>query len=271
MKHTKKLIPAIGMLLLSACMLVTSTFAWFSMNTTVKATGMSVSAKGDQVYLQIVNSGTAFDDDAAQIIATAQEAFGQNLKPTNVVKSINTPATSCVAYDGGKDFVWVDASSATVDAWQAAGSGYKAVTYNGYALLKSFDIRLNAKAGKTEATAPLKASSVQFTPTEGKDWTSDAFASCVSVLVVCGNNSQLFKQTTAGNFEEVSGSDDYLDAANVAAEGQEAKYVFNNTSGVKVDVYVFFNGDNENCTIANLNNATLNAAGYAVDVFFTCA
>ena len=50
MKLTKKLIPAIGMLMLSAVMLVTSSFAWFSMNENVSVTGMSVTAKGDQVY-----------------------------------------------------------------------------------------------------------------------------------------------------------------------------------------------------------------------------
>ena len=61
MKHTKKLIPAIGMLLLSACMLVTSTFAWFSMNENVTATGMNVVAKGDQVYLQIINPNNTKD------------------------------------------------------------------------------------------------------------------------------------------------------------------------------------------------------------------
>lgn len=40
----KKLIPALAMLLIAAVMLGTSTYAWFSMNTTVTATGMSVTA-----------------------------------------------------------------------------------------------------------------------------------------------------------------------------------------------------------------------------------
>ena len=41
----KKLIPALALLLVSAVMLATSSFAWFSMNTQVTVSGMSVTAK----------------------------------------------------------------------------------------------------------------------------------------------------------------------------------------------------------------------------------
>lgn len=55
MKKFKKLIPAFCMLLVSAVMLGTSTFAWFSMNTSVKATGLEVNAKSNATYLLINN------------------------------------------------------------------------------------------------------------------------------------------------------------------------------------------------------------------------
>lgn len=41
----KKLIPAAGSLMVSACMLATSTYAWFTMNKTVSVTGMEVKTK----------------------------------------------------------------------------------------------------------------------------------------------------------------------------------------------------------------------------------
>ena len=44
MKKTLKLIPAIAMLLISAVLVSTSTYAWFSMNKTVTASGMKVKA-----------------------------------------------------------------------------------------------------------------------------------------------------------------------------------------------------------------------------------
>lgn len=49
----KKLIPAICMTLIAAVMLASSTFAWFSMNTSVTADGMQVAAKSDNTYLLI--------------------------------------------------------------------------------------------------------------------------------------------------------------------------------------------------------------------------
>ena len=54
MKKLKKLIPAFCMLLVSVAMLGTSTFAWFSMNKEVKATGMQITAKSDSLYLLIM-------------------------------------------------------------------------------------------------------------------------------------------------------------------------------------------------------------------------
>ncbi|MBP5209532.1 MAG: hypothetical protein J6125_01595, partial [Clostridia bacterium] len=47
----KKLIPALCLLLISAAMLGTSTFAWFSMNTTVSATNMTVKATASKNLL----------------------------------------------------------------------------------------------------------------------------------------------------------------------------------------------------------------------------
>lgn len=45
MKSMKKLIPAIAMLIISAVLLSTASYAWFSMNKVVTATGMQVEAK----------------------------------------------------------------------------------------------------------------------------------------------------------------------------------------------------------------------------------
>lgn len=58
MKTMKKLIPALAMLLVSAVLLGTSTFAWFSMNRTVTATGMKVKATSSSslVIAQYANS-----------------------------------------------------------------------------------------------------------------------------------------------------------------------------------------------------------------------
>lgn len=73
MKKSLKLIPAIVMLLVSAILVSTTTFAWFSMNTQVTATGMQVTAKSQTTFLLIREtsgvSGATDADKAASIQA----------------------------------------------------------------------------------------------------------------------------------------------------------------------------------------------------------
>ncbi len=75
MKKFRKLVPALCMLLISAVLLGTSTFAWFSMNTTVTATGMQVTAKSNFTYLVIGK--------------TAEEVKGENFNGTKVDFAMN--------------------------------------------------------------------------------------------------------------------------------------------------------------------------------------
>ena len=69
MKKFRKLIPALCMLLVSALFVGTSTYAWFSMNTSVSATNMQVTAKSDNIYLQISQNGkNTYDKTAASTV-----------------------------------------------------------------------------------------------------------------------------------------------------------------------------------------------------------
>jgi hypothetical protein len=62
-KNTRKLLGAIGMLSVSAAMLVSSTFAWFSMNKTVSASTMSISAKSADPIIEMSANGSDFYND----------------------------------------------------------------------------------------------------------------------------------------------------------------------------------------------------------------
>lgn len=64
MKKFKAIVPALAMLLVSAVLLGTSTFAWFSMNDKVLVSGMQITAKSDQHYLIVgsTNDLTALQD-----------------------------------------------------------------------------------------------------------------------------------------------------------------------------------------------------------------
>lgn len=64
MKKFKKLIPALCMLLVSAVLVGTSTYAWFSMQESVTVTGLSVTAQTNDPYLII---GTGDNNTVAKL------------------------------------------------------------------------------------------------------------------------------------------------------------------------------------------------------------
>ena len=261
MKLTKKLLPALGMLALSACMMVTSTFAWFSVNEEVSATGMSVTAVGDQLYLQIVDGASNFTTTDAHKTAVGSVELDTDtgLTPAAVVAkitNIGTGVNSVTPYAGGL-YSWVTNTSDNANVSTAANK-YTDADSTDYYLLNTFKIRLNEKAGETTANNPLKVSSITFTGT------NDAIGKCVSVLVVGETTeadgattsvlAQLWTQDTAGAWSEKG--DGQLTAEDFAYS----------TTPLIVKVYVFFNGEHEYCTINNLTEATNN---YTIGVNFT--
>ncbi len=58
--NIKRLLPAVSLLLLSAVLLSTASFAWFSMNTRVSAEGFKFEAVSDSMFLEISRDGTAW-------------------------------------------------------------------------------------------------------------------------------------------------------------------------------------------------------------------
>lgn len=78
----KKLIPAAGMLALSASMLATSTYAWFTMNKTVNVTGMELKTT---VGSNLLISESANDSTFAKTLSQSRQAL---LEPASTVDGI---------------------------------------------------------------------------------------------------------------------------------------------------------------------------------------
>jgi hypothetical protein len=255
MKISKKLITAIAMLTLSFVMLVTSSFAWFSMNTNVKASGMSVSAKADQLFLQIVKGDGTFKSEEPQVeavinssktemipVTPAKSASGKTLDPLVEAESVlaadsidwffstsDNPADHEAAVD------FADVSD------QLEESGQK------YWSINEFKIRLNPAAGLTTATKPLTCSVNITTATE------DPIATSICVLVVCDENAMLFKQGGTLNSWTKLGKKLTTNA-----------FANPTDQGVTVTAYIFFDGENENCKTNNVKTAA-----YSVDISFS--
>ena len=99
MKKALKLIPALAMLLVSAILVSTTTYAWFSMNNKVTVTGMQVKTK--------VNSNLLIDDVAnghhdSEYVAGITQVRKGILEPASTTDGVNFWYTlpSNVAGDG---------------------------------------------------------------------------------------------------------------------------------------------------------------------------
>ena len=277
MKLTKKLLPALGMLALSACMLVTSTFAWFATNMNVKATGMTVTAKGEQIYLQIIKDSESFTPGADQSVAGATYTHNPDATPAVKIQLLPTSVrtagegSTLSAYTGATAPAWVSAVGKTNVDGSALNNAYENVTgdanaegNNGkYFLKNSFYIRLDPTAGGLTSSA-LRVSSIDLA-TSIQDTTGKNFMKALSVLVVCTIDSGESAQVK-GDIWNYNGTQFVHTAGSTQLSGDTFTVT---DKSAKVDVYVYFDGDNGNCTLAKLAEVT--GATYTVDVNFTVA
>lgn len=173
----KKLIPALAMLLVSAILLGTSTYAWFSMNTEVSATGMQITAKSDSTFLVIVE-GSTFDNTASTTTVTST-ASEKQLYPA-------MPATTLTS-----------ANVATASSWQFAYSddpadytkatGYTACsTLENYVGSETFSIGLNNTSGVDTSSENIKLRTVTLPADTG-----------ISCVVVCGDVIQKYEASSS--------------------------------------------------------------------------
>ncbi len=95
MKKMRKIIPALAMLVLSAVMMSTASFAWFSMNTSVTATGMQVTASaGGDLLISRTSATTGF---------AATVSFS-DVEDKNSLKPVSVSATSVSENDPTPEF-----------------------------------------------------------------------------------------------------------------------------------------------------------------------
>ena len=264
MKKFKKLIPALCMLLVSAVMLGTTTFAWFSMNNRVTASGMQVVAKSDNTYLligtgdnntyqkiQALANGTTADlavtdteakvypsrpaQDTTEVGYLAIDKYNiDGQKVTTAGVAVTTKATAAAATN------WFTASALKSDSSAIDGTSAKQLTadsFGNYVIKKT--VYLTVAAGAN----PAKNLSVKATITgkaAGKNF------SAVKVLVATETGMAI------------------LDSANTTstAIGSDTALI-TSTTVVAVDIYIYYDGNdstvNTNAS-ADLTGATISLA-----------
>lgn len=186
MKNLRKLIPAFAMLLVAAVLLGSSTFAWFSMNTTVTATSMSVTAKSDQTFM-LIKAGHAADAAAVQASKKTEDDalnVSAELLPTAHTATVTNISTA----DAPENWFYKTSDDPSLyggDGHESAATALTALT--GYVLVNEFSVSLAAGANPM---SNIKVGTCTLT-TSG-----DA---AVKVLVATATASEEFGATGSGS------------------------------------------------------------------------
>lgn len=271
------------MLSVSAAMLVSSTFAWFTMNKTVQATNMQVQAKADQGLLinEVSDAGNANWDALAQTnqtegiklhatstantgtwyyaystknssAASAGKGAVSSDLTTDGYKTLGTDNINTVAAVAGsnakQDITWVDANqNGTYDN----GEGYY-VKYTYY--LKSSGDAITCSTGAKSKTLNIKDVTVT-----GNTSSVDLDKALRVAIVVNGKAyiyAPLYDTTSATYYVAAANYDGTTPLDKTVSQPTAMTNIPAVTSdGTEVNVYLYFEGEDTNLKTDNVTSA----------------
>lgn len=240
-KLTRKLFLSVFTALFAVVALGTSTFAWFSMNSTVTSSGMEVQAKTSKNLLisKEANANFGLSVDLGKSTTSMQPATSSDGK--NFFKTTKN-SDSYSDYEIG-DLVDADLSAGTENVHFQKSTVY----------LKS--------ESTTESFTKFYVSSI-----EADFDRLGNLAKSLRVSVVCAGESKIYAPV-AGNTESYTAGKPLVTTTPIKQVYTDANAIsveINNT-GVQVDIYIWFEGQDTNCTSAN---AALQLAAASLTITF---
>ncbi len=240
MKKFKKLIPALCMLLVSAVMLGSTTFAWFSMNNTVTATGMQITADTDNTYLLIGGSTEDLNAIRAKTGAAAKTTAITVTSEQSVVKpSAHETLSSSATPDKASSWYTGSGTSHDSTGYVLDNSTKTFLTdgdFSKYVIKRT--VRL-AVADGSKATGEVKVSLESYVKVGNGEKNQP-----VTVLIVCGTNYVEYKNNVL-----VGASNKIVDSVPT-------------DNYVEVDIYVYYDGNNSE--VYSNNAANLSGASFGL-------
>ena len=264
----KKLIPALCMLLVAACLMGTSTYAWFSAGTTVEATGMKIKAQstgGLAIATSSTKNATLTDANFTSTTADVSTATAWNNGTTTV---------SPVSSYGDK---WYTAKAEAADKYEADGgytsvaastvdtaSGKAGVGYFHHSQVYVKTLNQNAVSGNT---ATLYVSKITISQGSG----GNELEKALRVAFECDGKWVVFAPNQAsgyvGKYSNGTAAVAYgaSDAFVVGVEGTSSTaalddLVYGKDAYTTVNIYLYYEGEDENCKTVyavNLADVTL--------------
>ena len=274
MKRFRKLIPAMCLLLISAMLMGTSTYAWFTMNKTVTAQNMQVKARaeGGIVIKRSITAGAA-----TLTVVDFGSTSAVKLLPTSTKDATDwwhAEAAVSTAKDGigssftkiSDDLTWVDTAPAA--AALGAGSLGAYASGNYYYVYDTFTITPDAQS--SSYTDLWVSQCTVSGATEDLSKSLRIAIVCGSNIVICAPVSGALLTYDVGN----TGTNNCT-AVNTSASGSTpmtksaTTLLYDGlTSSQNVSVYAYFEGEDTNHTTQKLEASTLE--GLTITVKFTC-
>ena len=220
MKLTRKLIPAFVMLLVSAVLMSTASFAWFAMNTNVTATGMQVSANSDSIFLEI--KGT---EDGTTWKTVGTNALNASLFPAAHEDDLTTVA-DITDYNN-----WYYKYSASATDYTSSASPTPLTTFTNYVAHTTYEIRLNPNMVKT--AYDLYVSSITIPENKG-----------ISVIIYCEGSTK-YKEFKATQSTAWASDDDNIADTLTMADANDS---------FTINVYIYIDGTDSNVYTNNAAN-----------------
>ena len=245
MKNTRKLIPAIAMLLLSAVLMSTASFAWFSTNTTATANGMVVKvASATNILISKAQGGTY----------KSTEAFTQEIDNLVPASAVPAKAPNFFYMEAAGNKMIADSSEYGTDSeFAAATAGTQYIAFTSYLKV----------VGETipETIVPAIALTIEKEGVATPITTADSpVYAAFRVLIVYGDTALLYApvagaDATYSPIASVEAKKPTLATTAVSSyskSGEDA--IITNVEAetpYQVDVYVWLEGQDSNCKAAN--------------------
>ena len=258
MKTTRKILPALAMLLVSAIMLSTASYAWFASNSTVKATGMSVKVKANTYYLEITTPellGTAENVDAAFKSGVSLENETKAIELVHAQFEDNDP-TSLEWYLGSSNDVSNKGGlfSDPIENWSEVSNKY--VLYN--EVLVRMSPTSDTPLEKLTMTLGQNGNGTKVTVKETSN--GNAMIKALRLLAVAYD-----AEDAIVGAQIFSARDNSI--TTIGTSGSLIPEIAINGVQYKIELYLYFDGEDETA----ITNNAIKLDEYVVDVAFSAS
>ena len=276
MKKFRKLIPALAMLLVSATMMGTSTYAWFSMNTAVQATGMQVQAVAEDGIV-IANSAKASWSNTATAQVTSATLVPTSAAAVTSPAFVHNSSTNADQAQGNQASASYTDLSLTWNTNNSEGIGYEDANSNStldnneksYVLLNNFFIK---SSGATITGKTLYINDVTVTSSASLL----AIDNSLRVLVVVGSTAYIYAPVINAGSGTTTLSYNYKETTSVTALNATAAEGYDKSTGIttipntdadaiNAKIYIYFEGEDANCKSTNISGITVDTLTVTVN------